>query len=261
MSSFETLQYEESNGVGILTINRPDKLNALNATVLKELKSFLSDAVSKKISGLILTGAGDKAFVAGADIAAMTSMSASDAVEFGRLGQTVTMMMEYLPYPVIAAVNGFALGGGFEMALACDFIFASEKAVFGLPEVKLGLIPGFGGTQRLARRTHIGFAKELVFSGRNMNAQEARDRGLVQKMFYDNAELLKGSKEFLEGVAKNSPLAIGMAKKVMDQGMQTTLEQGLGLEVNAFSQLFNSQDMKEGTAAFLAKRPAVFKGE
>lgn len=261
MSNYQTLIYEEQGGVGILTINRPDKLNALNATVLSELKSFLTDAAKKKLTGLILTGSGEKAFVAGADIAAMTTMTATEAAEFGRLGQTVTVQMEYLPYPVIAAVNGFALGGGFEMALACDFIFASTSAVFGLPEVKLGLIPGFGGTQRLARRTNPAIAKGMVFSGQNLNATQAHDCGIANQIFSDKAALLQGCHDYLAQVAKNSPLAVGIAKRVIDQGAQTTLEQGLALEANAFSQLFTSQDMKEGTAAFLAKRPAVFKGE
>lgn len=261
MSKYQTLIYEEDNKIGVLTINRPDKLNALDATVLGELKSFLSEAASKKLTGLIVTGSGEKAFIAGADIAAMTSMSSAEATEFGRLGQSVTVLMEYLPYPVIAAVNGFALGGGFEMALACDFIYASQNAVFGLPEVKLGLIPGFGGTQRLARRTNPALAKELVFSGRNMKADEAIVRGIAIQIFADKAALIHGAKDYLAMVAKNSPLSVGVAKKVIDQGIQTTLEQGLTIEASAFSQLFSSSDMKEGTAAFLAKRPAVFKGE
>jgi enoyl-CoA hydratase len=261
MSEFQTLQYEEVDKVGVLTINRPDKLNALDATVLSELKAFLSQAATKKLTGLILTGAGEKAFIAGADILAMTTMDAKAAGEFGRLGQNVSVMFESLPYPTIAAVHGFALGGGFEMALACDFIFASEKAVFGLPEVKLGLLPGFGGTQRLARRTNPAVAKNMVFSGQNVNAAEALTRGIANQVFTDKATLLQGCRDYLALVAKNSPLAVGIAKRVIDQGTQTTLEQGLALEANAFSQLFTSQDMKEGTAAFIAKRPAVFKGE
>jgi len=261
MSNFQTLSYEEQGQVGLLTINRPEKLNALDATVLRELKAFFTEAAKKKLTGLILTGSGEKAFVAGADIAAMTTMSAADAQAFARLGQGVMTLVEYLPYPVIAAVHGFALGGGFELALACDFIYASESAVFGLPEVKLGLIPGFGGTQRLARRVSPALAKELVFTGRNVKAAEARERGIVVQLFADKAQLLAGAREALALVAKNSPLAVGLAKQIVDQGSNTSLEQGLGLELNAFAQLFTSHDMKEGTAAFLAKRPAVFKGE
>lgn len=261
MSEFQTLVYEEHDKVGILTVNRPDKLNALDATVLGELKGFLTEAAGKKLTGLILTGAGEKAFIAGADIASMSGMGPKEALAFGELGQNVTLLFERLPYPVIAAVNGFALGGGFEMALACDFIFSTEKAVFGLPEVKLGLIPGFGGTQRLARRTNTATAKTLVFTGQNLNAAQAQQCGVVAQVFPDKAALLQGCRDTLALVAKNSPLAVSLAKRMIDQGAQTTLEQGLGLEANAFSQLFTSHDMKEGTAAFLAKRPAGFKGE
>ena len=261
MSNYQTLVYQEQSGIGLLTINRPEKLNALNETVLQELKTFFHQAAKQRITGLIIEGSGDKAFVAGADIAAMTSMDTAQALEFGRTGQSVMVQVEYLPYPVIAAVHGFALGGGFELALACDFIFASHQAVFGLPEVKLGLIPGFGGTQRLGRRIGHALAKELIFSGRNVKGDEAQRCGIVTQLFADKEALISGAKDYLRGVAKNSPLAVSLAKKVVDQGAQTTLEQGLGLERNAFSQLFSSQDMKEGTAAFLAKRPAVFKGE
>lgn len=249
------------DNIGTLTIHRPEKLNALNEEVLKELKVLLSEIKTKKLSGLLFTGAGEKAFIAGADIAAMSDMKASDGLEFGKLGQTVTTDIENLPFPTIACVQGFALGGGFEMALACDFIFGSSKAVFGLPEVKLGLIPGFGGTQRLTRRTNAAFAKELVFSGRNVTAGEALTRGIVNQVFEGQVELMTGAKAYLALVAKNSPLAISQAKLAIDQGVQTTLEQGLGIEVNCFSGLFGSYDMKEGTAAFLSKRKAEFKGE
>ncbi len=261
MSDFQTLVYEEQDRVGLLTVNRPDKLNALDATVLSELKAFLTQAAGKKLTGLIVTGAGEKAFIAGADIASMSSMGAGDALAFGTLGQTVTVLFERLPYPVVAAVNGFALGGGFEMALACDFIYATEKAVFGLPEVKLGLIPGFGGTQRLSRRVGGALAKELVFTGRNVDAAEARACGIAQRVFSDKTALLEGARATLGLVAKNSPLAIATAKRAIDQGAPLTLEQGLGLEAASFAGLFTSHDMKEGTAAFLAKRPAAFKGE
>ncbi len=249
------------NNIGILTINRPDKLNALNEDVLKELKTILSEIKTKKLTGLLFTGAGEKAFIAGADISAMSDMKAGEGLLFGKLGQTVTIDIENLPFPTIACVQGFALGGGFEMALACDFIFASSKAVFGLPEVKLGLIPGFGGTQRLARRTNAAYAKELVFSGRNVTAGEALTRGIVNQVFEGQVELMTGAQAYLTLVAKNSPLAVAKAKLAIDQGGQTTLEQGLGIEVNSFSGLFGSYDMKEGTAAFLGKRKAEFKGE
>ena len=253
--------FSVENKIGFLTINRPDKLNALNAEVLSELKTLLAKIKPEKLTGLIITGAGEKAFIAGADISSMSEMKAADGLVFGKLGQTVTTDIENLPFPTIACVQGFALGGGFEMALACDFIFASGKAVFGLPEVKLGLIPGFGGTQRLARRTNTAFAKELVFSGRNLTATEALSRGVVNQVFETQEDLMTGAKTYLSLVAKNSPLAIAQAKLAIDQGCQTTLEQGLGIEVNCFSGLFGSYDMKEGTAAFLGKRKAEFKGE
>lgn len=249
------------NNIGLLTINRPEKLNALNEEVLGELKVLLSEIKSKRLTGLLFMGAGEKAFIAGADISAMNDMKASDGLAFGKLGQAVTTDFENLPFPTIACVQGFALGGGFEMALACDFIFASEKAIFGLPEVKLGLIPGFGGTQRLARRANLALAKELIFSGRNMTAIEAKERGVINQLFSSQEELMTGAKAYLAQVAKNSPLAISVAKIAINQGSQTTLEQGLGIEVNSFSGLFGSYDTKEGTAAFLAKRKAEFKGE
>jgi enoyl-CoA hydratase len=261
MSEWQTLAFEEQGGVGVLTINRPEKLNALDATVLTEMKRFLGDAQKMKLFGLIVTGAGEKAFIAGADIAAMKDMTPAQAWSFGRLGQTVTTGFEALPYPTIAAVHGFALGGGFEMALACDFIYASEKAVFGLPEVKLGLIPGFGGTQRLARKVGVALAKEMVFSGRNVAAAEARERGIVLQLFADKASLLEGARAFLTVVAKNSPLAVSRAKLVIEQGAQASLEQGLGLEADAFGGLFASHDMQEGCRAFVEKRAATFKGE
>jgi enoyl-CoA hydratase len=254
------LLVEINDRIGVLTINRPDKLNALNVEVLNELKQVLQDLKNKKLVGLILTGSGEKAFIAGADIASMKDMSSSQASKFGELGQSVSIALESLPYPTIACVQGFALGGGFEMALACDFIFASDKAVFGLPEVKLGLIPGFGGTQRLARRTNTGLAKELIFSGRNMTAQEAFQRGVANQLFSTQEQMMKEVREFLKRVAMNSPLAIAQAKWAIDLGEQVTLEQGLRLEANSFSGLFNSFDMREGTSAFLEKRKAQFKG-
>lgn len=261
MSNWQTLSFEEQNNVGTLTINRPDKMNALDQQVLSELRDFLTEAAKKKLTGLIVTGAGEKAFIAGADIAAMTGMGSAEGLAFGRLGQQVTVLFEALPFPTVAAVNGFALGGGFEMALACDFIFATQNAAFGMPEVKLGLIPGFGGTQRLARLVGTALAKEMMFSGRIVKADEAQLRGIALQVFPDKAAMLHQCLGYMSMVAKNSPLAIRLAKLAIQQGAEASLEQGLALEANSFSQLFSSQDMKEGTAAFVAKRPAVFKGE
>lgn len=261
MSNWKNLTYDENNNIGWLTINRPDKMNALDIPTLQEMRDFLHEAAKKKLVGLIITGSGEKAFIAGADIAAMSSMNATEAMSFGKLGQLVTVLLESLPYPTIAAVNGFALGGGFEMALACDFIFATHNAAFGLPEVKLGLIPGFGGTQRLARKGSVGLAKEMIFSGRMMKADEAQFRGIALQTFPDKGAMLQQCRGYMDMVAKNSPLAIKVAKQAVDQGLQASLEQGLLLEANSFAQLFTSNDMKEGTAAFVAKRAPVFKGE
>lgn len=261
MSNWKNLTYDENNNIGWLTINRPDKMNALDIPTLTELRDFLHEAAKKKLTGLVMTGAGEKAFIAGADIAAMTTMGTAEALSFGKLGQLVTVLLETLPYPTIAAVNGFALGGGFEMALSCDFIFATQNAAFGLPEVKLGLIPGFGGTQRLAHKTNSALAKEMIFSGRMMKSDEAQFRGVTLQTFPDKGAMLAQCRSYMDACAKNSPLAIKVAKMALDQGAQTSLEQGLVIEANSFAQLFTSADMKEGTAAFVAKRAPVFKGE
>lgn len=255
------LRFEEISGVGVLTFHRPEKLNALNLPLLTELKAFLPGLAKKNLVGLIVTGAGEKAFVAGADIAGMSKLSPLEALDFGRLGQQVTILLESLPFPTIAAVHGFALGGGCEMALACDFIYASEKAVFGLPEVKLGLIPGFGGTQRLARRVGSALAKEMIFSGRNMSAAEAVNAGLVNTVFPDQAALMAGCHNYFTLVASNSARAVSRAKLALTQGMETTIEQGLALEADAFAGLFAGHDALEGMTAFLEKRKANFKGE
>lgn len=261
MSNFQTLRFEEDNHIATLTINRPDKLNALNPQVLAELKALLTELPAKKLRGLILVGEGEKAFIAGADIKSMQNMSARDAFEFGKLGQSVSQLLENLSCPTVAAVNGFALGGGFEMALACDMIFSSHNAVFGLPEVKLGLIPGFGGTQRLARKVGPSLAQELIYSGRQMKNEEALTRGVSLKALGSRVELLTYAQDYLKQVAANSPLAVSWAKKVLHQGLQTTLEQGLEIEAKTFATLFHSYDTKEGTSAFVEKRVANFRGE
>lgn len=261
LSNFETLKFEEKDGIGTLTINRPDKLNALNIKVLHELKNAAAELAKQSLKGLIVIGEGDKAFVAGADIAEMKPMNPGEAYSFSHLGQLATLGIESLPYPTIAAVSGFALGGGFEMALACDFILASEKAVFGLPEVKLGLIPGFGGTQRLAHRVGAARAKELMFSGRQVKAQEAKELGIVLDVYSDKAQLLAECEAWFEGVKKNSPFGILKAKLAVNQGVDKSLEQGLMIERQEFGNIFASHDMQEGTSAFIEKRTAHFKGK
>ena len=257
-NNFETILYNEENQIGYLTINRAAKLNALNIQVLNELKEFLRHLLSANLKGLILTGDGEKAFIAGADIAEMKPMTKADALAFSSLGHQVTLGFEALPYPIIACVNGFALGGGFEMALACDFIFASKNAVFGLPEVKLGLIPGFGGTQRLSRVVGERRAKELMFSGRNVTSDEAKSLGIALEVFADKAQLMAEAKSWLEKTSQNSIKAIGVAKQTLWNGIELSIEKGLNLEAKAFSDIFETNHMIEGTSAFLEKRKANF---
>jgi enoyl-CoA hydratase len=252
ISNFETLSFHVRDEVGILIINRPDKLNALNIQVLRELKGILTELKTASIRGLILTGEGEKAFIAGADIEEMGAMDSSEALAFSELGQLVTQGFESLPYPTIACVNGFALGGGFEMALSCDFILASKNAILGLPEVKLGLIPGFGGTQRLHKIVGERRAKEIIFSGRNIPADEAKTLGIALEIFDDKTSLLQGGLAWFNNTLKNSSHAIYRAK--------TVLAQGLVEERKAFAGLFQSEDMIEGTSAFLQKRKPQFKG-
>lgn len=253
ISNFETLSFNLSDEVGTLVINRPDKLNALNIQVLRELKGALTELRSAPIRGLIVVGEGEKAFIAGADIAEMKPMETGEALAFSELGQLVTLAFEALPYPTIACVNGFALGGGFEMALACDFIFATKNAVFGLPEVKLGLIPGFGGTQRLMKVVGEKRAKEIIFSGRNILSDEAKDLGIALEIFSDKAQLLDEAKNWFMSALKNSSCAIFQAKSVIGKGLVE--------ERKAFGDIFQTEDMIEGTSAFIEKRKAQFKGK
>lgn len=260
-TNFETITFEMRDEFGVLTLNRPDKLNALNGKVLSELKEVLTSLKSSDIKGMVFTGSGDKAFIAGADIAEMSDMTVSEAKEFGELGQSVTLLFEELPFPVIAAVNGFALGGGCEMAMSCDFIYASETAVFGQPEVKLGLIPGFGGTQRLAKIIGRNFAKEIVYSGRNLTLAEAKELGLVVKSFSNKEELMAGAYKTLGKIARNSPKAVAISKSVMNGGNDLTVSAGLKVELEQFSEIFSSEDKKEGCQAFVEKRVAKFTGK
>ncbi|MGE3610504.1 MAG: enoyl-CoA hydratase/isomerase family protein [Bacteriovoracaceae bacterium] len=261
ISKFETLGFEIKDDLGFLTINRPAKLNALNIQVLRELKDCLRELQSESIKGLVVTGEGEKAFIAGADIAEMRPMATPEAKAFSELGQQVTLLFENLPYPTLAAVNGFALGGGFEMALSCDFIFATKNAVFGLPEVKLGLIPGFGGTQRLARVVGLSRAKELMFSGRNVMSDEAKSLGIALEVFENKSALLEGVQNWFKMALQNSTYAISRAKLSLQQGYEENLVKGLELEKNEFGNLFSSYDMQEGTAAFIEKRKPLFKGK
>ena len=266
MSSYETLEIEDRGPARIVRLNRPKALNALNPTVIAEL-SLAVEALGKQleagdwsIRGLILTGAGDKAFAAGADIASMADMSKDQALEFASRGHAVGEMLANLPVPTIAAVHGFALGGGCELALACDFIVASEAARFGQPEVKLGVIPGFGGTQRMIRRVGIARAIELCTTGDMIKADEAARIGLANRVVPAD-QLLDSCMKTIETIAKMGPLAVAAAKRVIHRGAELPLEAANMLEVETFAGLFETRDQTEGMQAFLAKRDAQFTGE
>jgi enoyl-CoA hydratase len=244
--------------IATLTINRESKLNALDRSVLEHLYAAFEKLAHEETRVAILTGAGPKAFVAGADIAAMSSMTVAEAKAFSALGHRLGDLMEAAPFPIIAAVNGFALGGGTELAIACDLIYAAPNAKFGQPEVNLGVIPGFGGTQRLARRVGVGKARELVLTGDLIDAAEAHRIGLCEAVFPAD-ELLGKVGAIAKKIASKGPLAIAQAKRVMRQG-DVSLSAGNELESQAFAMLFGTADQKEGMAAFVQKRSAAFSG-
>ncbi|MBV4418013.1 short-chain-enoyl-CoA hydratase [Clostridium tyrobutyricum] len=255
----ENVILKEENGIAEVIINRPKALNALNSETLKELGSVIDDiSVNDNIKAVIITGSGEKSFVAGADIAQMSKLNSIEATKFSRLAQNVFSQIEDLPKLVIAAVNGFALGGGCELAMACDIRFASKKAKFGQPEVNLGILPSFGGTQRLPRLVGKGIAKELIFSADMISSDEAYRIGLVNKI-YESDELLSKSKEFAQKVMNKSPWGVKLAKASINNGLDVDLEAGLKYEANSFGLCFSTEDQKEGMKAFLEKRKANFK--
>ncbi|MGE0327509.1 MAG: enoyl-CoA hydratase-related protein [Polyangiaceae bacterium] len=261
--SYETLLIVRSavEGGGEIVhfvINRPEKLNALNPQVLSELSSAV-DGLSAETRVVILRSTGDKAFVAGADISAMSEMSVPQAKAFTDQGHALGRKLEGLHCPVIAQVQGFALGGGCELALACDFIYASDKARFGQPEVNLGLMPGFGGTQRLSRRVGLGMARELVYTGRQIKADEALRIGLVNAVF-PAEELADKVLETAKLIASKAPLAVSASKRVLERGFDADLITANELEAMAFSALFGTEDQREGTKAFVEKRTPAFRG-
>ena len=258
---FKNLLIETINGITTLTINRPQVLNALNSEVVQELECALYELdLNTDVKAVILTGAGEKAFVAGADIKEMSEISAFEAHNFARRGQRLMLLLNKMRKPVIAAVNGYALGGGLELALACDFIYASEKAKFGFPEVGLGVIPGFGGTQNLARLIGPNKANELVFSGRIISAAKAKEWGIVNELFAPEELLQKALETAREIVAKGT-LGVAYAKDAIANGMNMTKEDGFRYEASLFGVLFSTGDQREGMGAFLEKRPAEFKGK
>lgn len=258
--NFETLIYQQEGFVGTLTINRPEALNALNTIVLAELKSFAEQIKNKSdIRVLILTGSGEKAFVAGADIKAMQNMTPQEATDFSNTAQMAFNAIEALPFAVIAAVNGFALGGGCELALSCDIILASEKAKFGLPESTLGLLPCFGGTQRLPRAIGLYKAKEMVFTGDFYSAAACEAMGFVNCVIAPE-ELLNQAHAMAKTIASRGPIAVAKAKNSLHTGFDLTLEEGLKQEALLFGELFTTADQKEGIGAFIEKRVPNFKG-
>ncbi len=254
------LLYETRDGVAFVTVNRPDKLNALNAETISELaRAFCAVRDDAKVGAVILTGSGEKAFIAGADIGDLSKLDARGAKQAALLGQEVMGLIEHLGKPVIAAVNGFALGGGCEIALACTFRVASENARFGQPEVNLGLIPGYGGTQRLTRLVGRGRGLELVLTGDQVDAQEALRIGLVNHV-YPREKLLAEAEGIARKILSKAPLAVRAALEAVNRGLETTLEEGLLLEADLFGLCAASEDWKEGTKAFLEKRKPAFQG-
>lgn len=249
----EFIKYETEGQVGIITIDRPKALNALNSTVLEEIDATLSAVDLENIRVLILTGAGEKSFVAGADIGEMSTLTKAEGEAFGKKGNDVFRKLETFPIPVIAAVNGFALGGGCEISMSCDIRICSENAMFGQPEVGLGITPGFGGTQRLARIVGVGKAKEMIYGGRNIKADEAYRIGLVNNV-YPLEELMPAAKKLASTIAKNAPIAVRNCKKAINDGLQVDMDQAIVIEEKLFGDCFESYDQKEGMAAFMEKR-------
>lgn len=260
MAELKYVLVERRDAVAVITVNRPDKLNALNAETVGELRSALEQtAADEHVRAVILTGAGEKSFVAGADIAELSKMTPLSGIDVSRQGQDAFRFLETMRKPVIAAVNGFALGGGLELALACHVRVASDNAKFGLPEVKLGIIPGYGGTVRLPRVVGRGRALELMLSGDMIDAQEAYRIGLVNHV-YPQAELLGAAEQWAKKIAANGPVAVALAIEAVDNGYHTSTEDALRLESNLFGLLASTSDMREGMGAFLEKRKADFKG-
>lgn len=258
--AYRNVLMEAGGAIVTVTVNRPKVLNALDDATLQELTdAFLALGRDAAVCCVILTGAGDKAFVAGADIAAMAGLTPDEARAFAERGHRLAALIEALAAPVIAAVNGFALGGGLELALACDLAIASTSAKLGLPEVGLGVIPGFGGTQRLARRVGMGRARELVYTGNVIGAEDALRIGLVNAIAAP-LDLLPAARAVAEKIASRAPLAVAAAKRVMSEGADLPLDQALALERERFAGLFTTADQKEGMRAFLDKRAARFEG-
>lgn len=261
MAEYQNLLIQEENGILTVIINREDKRNALNIATIEEIRSIFQRIYDEKeIQGVIITGAGEKAFVAGADISEIAGLNEMNARKFAENGQEVFSLIENCHKPVIAAVNGYALGGGCELAMACHIRIASKNAKFAQPEVNLGIIPGYGGTQRLTQLVGKGKALELMMTADMVGAEEARQLGLVNHVTEDKESLLTRSREMLERIMGKAPVAVGMIVNCVN-AYYSSDENGFQTEANSFSNCAKTEDFKEGTTAFLEKRPAEFKGE
>ncbi len=254
------VDYEVKGNIAIITINREKALNALNSEVLDDLEKVFDGVDTNAVRCLILTGAGQKSFVAGADIGEMSTLTKAEGEAFGKKGNDVFRKIETFPIPVIAAINGFALGGGCEISMSCDFRICSDNAMFGQPEVGLGITPGFGGTQRLARTVGVGMAKQLIYTARNIDAAEALRIGLVNQVVTQE-ELLPTAEKLANTIAGNAPIAVRACKKAINDGLQTNIDDALVIEEKLFGSCFESYDQKEGMANFLRKKddPAKVK--
>ena len=254
----EFVLYEQKGAVGIVTINREKALNALNSTVLEELDATFDSINLDEVRCVILTGAGQKSFVAGADIGEMSSLTKAEGEAFGKKGNDVFLKIENFPVPVICAINGFALGGGCEIAMSCDIRICSDNAVFGQPEVGLGITPGFGGTQRLARLVGPGMAKQMIYTARNIKADEAFRIGLVNAI-YTQEELLPAAEKMAAGIAKNAPIAVRNCKKAINEGLDLPMDKAVELEERLFGDCFETEDQRYGMAFFLDKNKEKVK--
>jgi enoyl-CoA hydratase len=261
MNEFDNVTLEYRGPAAIISINRPKALNALNSATLDDLADALMEASTyEELRALIITGTGPKAFVAGADISEMSSMSALDAEDFALQGQEVLNGIEHFPAPVIAAVNGFALGGGTELAMACDIILCSSNAVFGQPEVKLGVIPGFGGTQRLTRLVGPMRAREIIFTGRNIPAAEAVEIGLALRVLPEGESVLEAAEALAAKIARVGPVAVRLAKRAINENADVAMPVALAAERSLFAMCMSTDDQTEGMDAFLNKRKPAFQG-
>ncbi|MBP3039337.1 enoyl-CoA hydratase/isomerase family protein [Bacillaceae bacterium Marseille-Q3522] len=258
MTEYNTILLEKAEKLAVLTINRPKALNALSTEVLIELNGALDDIASDQtIQAVVITGHGEKSFVAGADIGEMAAKNVLEGKAFSTFGNAVFSKLEHLRQPVIAAVNGYALGGGCELALACDLRIAATNAIFGQPEAGLGIIPGFGGTQRLSRLVGPARAKELIYTGSTINAEKAYEIGLVNYVT-EKGKVVDEAKQLAKKIIKNAPLAVEYSKNAINQGLNLDLHRALTFEAEVFASLFATEDQKEGMNAFMGKRKAVF---